>query len=63
MDDKSIFASKVFWGVVLAVAAPLAAKYGWTLDAEGWSNDAAMFIGAALALYGRWKADRPVKLV
>lgn len=63
MDDKSIFASKTFWGVVLAVAAPIAAKYGLTLDVEGWSNDAVTFVGAALAIWGRWTATRPVRLV
>lgn len=63
MDAKSLVLSKTFWGLVIAVAAPILAKHGWTIDAEGWSNDIMTFLGAGLALYGRFKADRPVKLV
>ena len=63
MDDKSIFASKTFWGAVLAVASPIAAKYGLSLDADGWSNDIVTFIGAAMIIWGRWTATQPVKLV
>ena len=63
MDSKSIFASKTFWGLVLTVVAPIAAKYGFTLDAEGWSNDLVTLAGVAIALWGRWTATRPVKLV
>ena len=61
--EKSIFLSKTFWGAVLAVASPIAAKYGWTLDAEGWSNDIVTAFGAVMILWGRWTATRPVKLV
>lgn len=63
MMEKSIFASKTFWGVMLAVLAPIAAKYGWTLDVEGWSNDFVTLSGVVLALWGRWTAEKPVRLL
>jgi hypothetical protein len=61
--DKSIFASKTFWGVVIALAAPMLAKVGLTIDAEGWANDLTALAGAALAIYGRWAAVQPVRLL
>ncbi len=63
MDTKSIFSSKTFWGLVLAIAAPLAAKYGYTLDTEGWSNDLVTGIGAVLAIWGRWTATKAVRIL
>jgi hypothetical protein len=63
MDSKSIFASKTFWGAVLAVAAPIAGQFGLTLDVEGWSNDIVSLLGAAIVIWGRWTATKPVKLV
>ena len=63
MYDKPLWLSKTFWGVVIAVGAPIAAKYGWTLDAEGLANDFVSLAGAALAIYGRFTAERPVRLL
>lgn len=61
--DKSIFASKTFWGVVIALFAPLMARAGLTVDADGLANDIVAMLGAALAIYGRWVATEPVRLV
>lgn len=63
MDAKSIFLSKTFWGLAIAVASPILATHGWTLDAEAWSNDIMTLAGAGLALWGRFTASKPVKVL
>lgn len=57
-DVKSIFLSKVFWGVVLAVVA----RYVHITDVPAVANDLATIAGAALAIYGRFKATKSVTL-
>ena len=62
-DAKSILESKTFWGMVVGLAIPLAAKHGWIVDPNGAATDISSLVGAVLALYGRVTASKPVKLV
>ena len=60
---KSILESKTFWGLVVALAMPTLAKHGVIVDPTGLTGDLSTTIGAALALYGRFSASGPVKLI
>ena len=62
-DVKSILESKTFWGLVLGLGAPLAAKHGIIVDPSGMATDVCAIVGAALALYGRWTAVGKVKVL
>ena len=62
-SPKSILESKTFWGLVVALAMPTLAKNGVIVDPTGLTGDLSTTIGAALALYGRFSASGPVKLV
>ena len=57
-DPKSIFKSKVFWGVVVA----LLGKYLKIDGVPDLANDLATVGGAALAIYGRIKATRSASI-
>ena len=62
-DPKSILESKTFWGLVIAILVPTAAKHGIIIDPTGTATDLSTAIGAILALYGRFSATSPVKLL
>lgn len=55
-STKNFLTSKTLIGVVTAVASLLAAKHGIVLDADGFAGDVLGLLGAALAIYGRFKA-------
>ena len=67
MNDpsKSIFASVTFWGIAVSVLAQLAARAGYHVpdDTAGITNDIASLVGAALALWGRFTASQPVRIL
>lgn len=64
-DSKHFLTSVTFWGLLLTLAAPLLKRAGIELpgDTAGMANDIAQLVGAALALWGRWRADQPLHLV
>lgn len=69
MDDvKSIYQSKTFWGVVVSFICTLAALLGHNVDSELQGNmvDCAVVLGSgvasAVAIYGRFKAKKQVKI-
>jgi len=62
-DPKSILESKTFWGLVIGLAVPIAAKHGIIIDPTGVATDMSTLVGGILALYGRFSANTPVKLV
>ena len=67
--DKWIVKSKTFWGIVVMVLPALLPMVGIedavnvTGLADSAFNALLSFAGAALALYGRFKATDPVTLV
>lgn len=66
MDSKSIFTSKVFWGTVISAIAMAVPKLGITSGSpqiDQYSQDAVELVGAAIAIYGRFKATQPVHLI
>ena len=69
MDSKWIMKSKTFWGIAIAVVGMVATQFGWTWwadvqgDATNIFNMGLEIFGSALALYGRFKADKPATLI
>lgn len=68
-DFKSIFASKTFWGVIVALIATGAAKlYHVNISADDQSQivngiiDAVQFAASAVAIWGRIAATKQVTL-
>jgi hypothetical protein len=60
-DTKSIFLSRTFWGVVLAVLMPLLRKFGLEFDDRATQDlveAITVAVGGLLAIYGRVKASR-----
>ena len=63
---KSIFASKTFWGGVIAVFAGIAGFWGWTLTADDQQAlidlgvGIAASIGGVIAIWGRVKASKKI---
>jgi hypothetical protein len=66
-EAKSLFASKTFWGAIIAIAASLAGMAGYTF---GEADQQALVeiittvgtsVGGLLAIYGRVKATKPIK--
>lgn len=63
--SKGLFLSKTFWGVMIALAGSL---LGWsegfqlvlTDEVAAFAEIASQGVGAALALYGRLKANVPI---
>ena len=67
MDDfKSIFASRTFWGGLLAIAAGILCFFGWTLTADDQQAlvdlgvGVAASIGGVVAIWGRVRASRQI---
>ena len=67
-NTKSIFLSKTFWGTILTAASTFAAIFG--VEITGVENEAITqgaagvlgFIGAVIAIIGRFKAKTNVTL-
>jgi|GEM_PF-6789581 len=52
--------SRTVWGVVAMIAALVAKKFGFEIDADGLTTDLLATAGAGLAIYGRVKAGGPI---
>jgi len=52
--------SRTVWGVVAMIAALVAKRFGFEIDADGMTTDLLAAAGAALAVYGRVKAGGPI---
>ena len=63
--SKSIFASVTLWGVVIGVVSQIATRYGYQFpgDDAGLANDLAGMAGAALSIYGRFRATQRVYVI
>lgn len=61
-ETKSILLSLTFWGVVVAVAAEAAKRYGIVIDQAAWANDLAALAGSVVAVIGRYKATKQVTI-
>lgn len=65
-NEEPWYRSRVTWGAVVAGAASVASAFGLVLGPEdrdllvGVLTAAGGFFGAALTLYGRWIARRPL---
>ena len=62
-NTKSVLESKTFWGLVLALGVPIAAKHGIIIDPHGLAGDMSTLVGGVLALYGRWTASGGIRLL
>ena len=62
-ESKSLFASLTFWSVVAMVAAQIARRYGFTIDADGLANDLLSAAGVAGSIYGRMRASAPAHVL
>jgi hypothetical protein len=63
VKTKSIWQSKTIWGIAIMAASPLLQKLGLYIDEQTAGEIAAYIVdgvGAALAIYGRISACRPV---
>lgn len=60
MESKPFWQSVGFWGIAATVLAPVGAKYGF--DLSGIEVDIVAVVSALVALYGRWRARRPLSL-
>jgi hypothetical protein len=73
MESKGVVSSKTIWGALIAldggttnmffaVISYIATFLGFDIgDSAGWATDTQSFLGAALAIYGRYKAIVPIK--
>ena len=65
-DVKSLFASKTFWGALVAVAAGVIGLFGYAVTPEdqAWLVDsiaaAGAIVGGLVAVYGRVKASKRI---
>lgn len=59
MDIKGMLTSKTIWGLLFAVATPIAAKHGFVVN-EGTAADVVTLLGGALAFWGRLTAQKPL---
>ncbi|MBF0141318.1 MAG: hypothetical protein HQL74_13700 [Magnetococcales bacterium] len=65
MNEKSLVQSRTIWGAVIGLLAALAPSLGFTVDPGSLTAIADQLValaGAALAIYGRIKAERPIRL-
>lgn len=68
MEEKSIFASKTFWGALIAGGSALLAVFG--VDVSAGEQSALVgglaavggVVGTVVAIWGRFKAEKKVKL-
>ena len=52
MDSKSILLSNSFWGMIVALLAPLAAMKGYTIDQAGAVNAIIGVLGGVWSIWG-----------
>jgi hypothetical protein len=64
-DSKSLFLTKSFIGLVVAIAAQLLSRYGYHMpdDTTGLVNDIATLLGVAISIWGRITATQPVHIL
>ena len=67
MDNKSWYTSKAVWGGLIAIGAAVAGGFGVVIDTDTQGQMADLIvvgvgaIGGLLAIYGRIKAEKPIK--
>jgi len=64
MNEKEWYLSKSVWGAVIAIAAGIAAAFGYDVDAVSQDQIAIQLtavVGGTLALYGRIKSTTKIK--
>jgi hypothetical protein len=59
-DNKSIFLSVTFWGIIVSVASKLLALAGWEVPVEGLDILIAGLVGDAFAFWGRIRATKKI---
>jgi len=65
-NNEPWYQSRVTWGVIISVAAPILSALGVSADlldpdlAVSISSAAVTVVGGALTLYGRWRARKPL---
>ena len=65
MEYKGILQSKTVWGLIILLIGLAKKQFGWDFtdsQAEQWLDLGLQAVGAALNLYGRWKATKPLGL-
>jgi hypothetical protein len=63
MNSKHPLASKTIWGALITLIVGVVGIFGLDLsniDVEKLATSAAVVAGSALAVYGRFKADKPI---
>lgn len=63
-NNEPWYQSRVTWGAILAAAAPIAVALGFDIS---WINSETLAalgagVGAAITIYGRWRARKPLGL-
>ena len=67
MDNKAWYTSKAVWGGLIAIGAAVAGGFGVVIDTDTQGQMADLIvvgvgaIGGLLAIYGRIKAEKPIK--
>jgi len=64
MNEKEWYLSKSVWGAVIAIAAGIAAAFGYDVDSASQEQIAIQvtaIVGGGLALYGRIKSTTKIK--
>lgn len=61
MDPKGVLTSKTFWGLFVMSSLEFLEKQG--VVPAGTVTDLGQLVGLALALYGRFVATGPLKLI
>jgi len=67
MDNKAWYTSKAVWGGLVAIGAAVAGGFGVVIDTDTQGQMADLIvvgvgaIGGLLAIYGRIKAEKPIK--
>lgn len=65
VEYKNFLQSKTIWGFILIIIGLLKQKFGWDFtdaQVESWLNIALEVIGTILGVYGRIRADKPLKV-
>lgn len=69
VQTKAALTSVTLWGIVVSLIGGILTKHGWQISdvlkgdtAQFFSQVAAYLIGPAMALFGRWRATRPLSV-
>ncbi|MBF0139809.1 MAG: hypothetical protein HQL74_05965 [Magnetococcales bacterium] len=65
MDEKHWYQSRTIWGAVILILSRFAPSLGLEVDPGSLTdlaNSAADLAGVSMVLYGRVKAERPIRL-